>query len=174
MGDALSTLVGTFHETLDKQFKRHPKLFGVDDEAAEDFARDAADWAISNCRWYLAIGETVSLEHLARELGETPKDLEDQVARGKLVALQGRFDTFVPLWQIEGLGDKPRMRENAVAVVATFHEILGKFYRPEHVISWAATKQAEIGQRRPRDVMEDESLRDGLIQAATVAARSLA
>ncbi|WP_157848176.1 hypothetical protein [Streptomyces exfoliatus] len=173
MGDALSTLVDTFRETLDQQFKRHPKLYSVEAEAAEDFARDAADWAISHCRWHLALGETISLEHLARDLGETPKDLEDQVARGELVALQGRFDTFIPVWQIEGMGDKPRIRENAVAVIHVFYEILGRFYRPENVISWAATKQEEIGQRRPRDVMEDESLKDDLIRAATAAARSL-
>ncbi|GAB7187093.1 hypothetical protein ATKI12_6924 [Kitasatospora sp. Ki12] len=162
-----------FREIVSQQFQLHPDFFQVEDEAIEDFARDAADEAISNIRWHLALGDCYRLDHISRESNSSKSDLEFLIERGELLALEGKFDTFFPVWQFQDVRG-PLLEKVVQDVLKIFHSTLGRFdYRPEYVISWACTPQPELDGNEPRHVIAEADFNDRIRKSAAIAARSL-
>ncbi|MFD4314965.1 hypothetical protein [Streptomyces sp. NPDC058548] len=173
MADALMILTDQFREIITEQFQSNPEFYEVEDEAIEDFARDAADEAISNIRWHLALGECLRLESIATESQISRSELELRISEGELLALEGRYDTFLPIWQFRD-ARAPLLEEAAREVLEIFRTTLGQCYRPENVISWACTAQPELDDHEPRQVIANPTMRDGIRRSALIAARGLA
>ncbi|MET7848065.1 hypothetical protein ABZT48_07415 [Streptomyces avermitilis] len=173
MTDAVDALVETFRDVVAEQFRQNHEFGYVEDEAIDDFAKDAADVAISDIRWHLALGDCLRLGSVAKVTGVSRSELEERIAGGQLVALEGRYDVFLPTWQFAAPGNASHLEDNVELVLKVFREVLGSRYRSECVISWACTPQPEIEDKEPRLVMSDPKMAEGLVRAAEQAAWSL-
>ncbi|WP_329492639.1 hypothetical protein [Kitasatospora herbaricolor] len=178
MSDDLHTLIETFQREADQAWNDYPDLAQADfDETdVETIGRNAAEIAIGNLFWRLAIGSSIRASELAEKLGRDEKEITCAVAEGLLVGLTGRYQTFLPLWQFEGGGDYGELRlgEAARMALAAFHAELGSLFRPDYVISWASTKQPELGNQEPRSLMSHEEAASSLEYSAKVTAGRLA
>ncbi|WP_329316641.1 hypothetical protein OG723_41150 (plasmid) [Streptomyces sp. NBC_01278] len=171
-------LIEAFENEASRAWNSYQELGEEDISHAdlEAIGKHAAEIAVGNIFWRLAIGDNIRATELADKVGRDTEEIVRQVADGCLVGLVGRNQTFLPLWQFEGGGDYGELRlgEAAQVTLTVFCEEMGSLFRPTYVISWASTKQPELGDREPRSLMSDEDSFPALKYSAKVAARRLA
>ncbi|MGW2018747.1 VOC family protein [Streptomyces sp. NPDC001927] len=149
-----SVLADAFSRSLGERWKSLRNLeahqANLDADTVRTIGQDAAARALSNLSWRIALGDCTTARSLATTLSLPVQSVIDKVQHGQLVGLQGRHETFLPLWQFaHGVADKEP--SYAVSqVLRVFVEGLGDAFSPELVVLWAATEQPELGNREPR------------------------
>ena len=155
--DAESVLADAFARSLAERWKslRHLEAHrtGLDEDAIRVIAEDAAALAASNVSWHIALGNCILARSLAEQLGLPPAGVVQEVRKGKLVGLEGRFETFLPLWQFHENTPDKHPTETVTRVLEVFVHGLESAFSPDLVVLWAATEQPELDEQEPRAVL---------------------
>ncbi|MET8503119.1 hypothetical protein ABZV60_00530 [Streptomyces sp. NPDC004787] len=177
MADDEAQLVAAFRDAIANQWDRYEQLrrepFDLDVLTA--IAKDAAEVAVGNLFWHLALGsDCLRAGDLSSYTGQKEQEVIQAVREGHLIGLEGRYATFLPRWQFDTPDSPKELSKTARTVLEIFREELGSLFRSEVVISWASTAQPGLAEQEPRDLMEDLENFEILQLSAQVAARRLA
>ncbi|SOE12130.1 hypothetical protein SAMN06272775_3114 [Streptomyces sp. 2323.1] len=159
--DAESVLADEFARSLAERWKstRHLEAHrtSLDDGAVRVIAEDAAALAVSNLSWHIALGDCVTARSLSEQLGLPVSVVVQDVRSGKLVGLEGRYETFLPLWQFPNHTPDKHPVETVSRVLNVFAQGLGNAFAPDLVVLWSATEQPELEDQEPRAVLSKMS-----------------
>ncbi|UXY37828.1 hypothetical protein [Streptomyces albidocamelliae] len=152
MAQAFRSEFGQRWDTVERRSRESVDFH--DDPAYLAIAKDAASIAISNVLWHTALGVSLRASEVASRIsGKTEGQVEKDVETGFLVGLKGRHETFLPIWQFRDDFYDLTLKESARVILEVFRNQLGKTFRSDIVISWAATPQRELDDRAPRSII---------------------
>lgn len=124
----------------------------MDERAAEELGRRAAETVAAPIRWADAVGDRYDTSELGEVLGVTRQAIAARVESGSLLALAGKGTRWYPAWQIDVTirTVRPVVRQILAAWRAIEPDV-----NPLVIATWARAPQQDLDGRSPVEWLSD-------------------